>query len=201
MKAEAWTLVTGPAEGPLTVDEVKEHLRVDAADEETLLDAYLAAATGWAESYTGRALVTQTWDVYYARWPGPEGFELPLPPLQSVTSIQYTPEGGAPATLAAGVYQVVAAREPGRVLPAHGQEWPAEPLQPAAALPIVVRMVCGYGAAGTVPAGIRQGIRWLVGHMMENREAVTMGSLMPQQVPMTARWALDPYRVWYGWGR
>lgn len=34
MKTAAWTQVTGPVAEPLSLEEMKEHLRVDAADEE-----------------------------------------------------------------------------------------------------------------------------------------------------------------------
>ena len=197
MKAEAWTLVTAAAEEPLNLAEMKEHLRVDASDEDALIADYVMAARAWAETYTGRALVTQTWEAHYRCWPGSEGFVLPLPPLASVTSIKYTPEGAAQATLATSVYQVITQEEPGRIILKWDQEWPSEALD--VGLPIVVRYVCGYGAAAAVPAGIKQGIRWLVGHYHENRETVTMANVMPQVVPMTARWALDPYRLHYVW--
>lgn len=197
MRASGWNLVTAPAEEPLSVIEAKEHLRVSADDEDLLIADYIAAARGWAEEYTGRAFITQTWDVHFTRWPGPEGFEIPLPPLQSVTSIKYTPEGVAQATLANTVYSVLTGVEPGRIVLKYDQDWPADTLD--VGLPIVVRVVCGYGASTAVPATVKQGLRWLVGHMMENREAVTMASLMPQQVPMTARWALDPVRFRYEW--
>lgn len=135
--------------------------------------------------------------MHYPCWPGLNGFELPLPPLQSVTTIKYTLAGAAQATLASSVYQVVLEREPARVVLKHDQEWPAGNLD--VGLPIVVRMVCGWTTAAAVPAGIRQGIRWLVGHMHENRETVTMASTIPQRVPMSAQWALDPYRLHYVW--
>lgn len=197
MKAAAYKIATPPVLEPLTLDELKEHLRVSGTDEDVLIGDYLAAARGWAEEYTGRALLTQTWDVYFRAWPGLRGFELPMPPLQSVTHIKYTPEGAAQETLSASTYQVLTMTEPARVVLAYNQEWPIETLD--AGLPIVVRIVCGWTTTASVPAGIRQGIRWLVGHMHEHREAVAMANVPPQQVPMTARWALDPYRIHYDW--
>jgi hypothetical protein len=50
-----------------------------------------------------------------------------------------------------------------------------------------------------VPAPVRQAMRWLVGHMMENREAVSMTNVPPQVMPMSVRWALDPLRFRYIW--
>lgn len=196
MKAEAWQLVTGPASEPLGLAEAKRHLRVDGDDEDVLILEYASAARAWCEEYLGRALATQTWDAWFSAWPEARGFELPLPPLASVTSVKYTLEGQAQATLATSVYSAITAEEPGRVVLKYDQDWPDGTLD--AGLPIVVRFVCGYGP-GAAPTPIKQALRWLVGHMHENREAVTVGSLAPQQVPMTARWSLDPYRVRYVW--
>lgn len=196
MKAQGWVLVTGPTSEPLTAQEVREHLRISASDEEMLIGDYIAWARAQAEEHTGRAFITQTWDVHFTGWPSDaKGFEIPLPPLQSVTSIKYTPEGGAQATLSASVYSVLAAVEPGRIILKHDQAWPSETLD--AGLPVVVRVVCGWAAADAVPAGIKQGIRWLVGHAYENREAVTMANVPPQKLPMSATWALDVHRFRY----
>lgn len=197
MKTAAWTQVTGPAAEPLSLEEMKEHLRVDAADEDALLSDYITAARASAEAYIGRALVTQTWQAHFAGWPADGVLELPLPPLQSVTWVKYTTDAGVELTVATNVYRVVTASEPGGLVLAPGMSWPSETLD--AGLPVVVQFVCGYGSAAAVPAGAKQAMRWLVGHMAENREAVTMATSSPQQVPMSARWALDPYRFRYNW--
>ena len=197
MKTAAWTQVTGPADEPLSLEEMKEHLRVDAADEDALIADYIAAARGAAEAYTGRAFVTQTWQAHFAGWPADGVLELPLPPLQSVAWVKYTTDAGVLKTLSSVAYRVVTATEPGCIVLAPNQSWPTETLD--AGLPVVVQFVCGYGAAAAVPAGVKQALRWLVGHMTENREAVTMATSAPQQVPMSARWALDPHRFRYNW--
>ncbi len=196
MRAAAWHPVTAPSMEPLTVDELKGHLRISANDEDALIEAYALAARSWCEEYLGRALITQTWQAWYGAWPRDGVLDLPRPPLQSVTWVRWTDEAGVQQTLSTAVYRVVTASEPGRIVLAPGAGWPSETLD--AGLPIVVQFVCGYGAAEAVPAGAMQAMRWLVGHMMENREAVTMAALSPQQVPMTARWALDPHRFRYG---
>lgn len=197
MKAAGWALITQAAQEPLSVEEAKEHLRVEVDAEDALIADYIAAARAWAEEYTGRALVTQTWQAHFAGWPADGVLELPKPPLQSVTWVKYTTDDGVTRTLGTSVYRVVTGREPGSVVLAPDQGWPSETLD--AGLPVAVEFVCGYGAADAVPAGIRQALRWLVGHMTENREAVTMGTTSPQRVPMSAQWALDPHRCRYVW--
>ncbi len=197
MKAQAWTLVTPQAQEPVTLEEMKEHLRVGGDAEDALISGYLAAARAWAELYTGRAFVTQSWQAHFAGWPADGCFELPMPPLQSVTWVSYTTEAAVLETLDASVYRVIASREPGVVLLAPGRNWPAEALD--VGLPVAVQFVCGYGAPQAVPEGVKQAVRWLTGHMHENREAVIMGTAMPQKVPFSAHWVLDPHRFRYIW--
>ena len=192
MKAAGWMLVTAPTVEPLSVLSAREHLRVDTDEEDFLIVDYITTARMQCEELTSRAFLTQTWDAAFTGWPGAEGFILPRPPLASVTSIQYTTADGTVHTLSANVYQVITATEPGRVILAHDQQWPSETLD--AGLPIVIRYVCGTAAATAWQA---QAVRWLVGHMYENREAVIMGTAMPQKVPFSIQWLLTPYRVWY----
>lgn len=192
MKAAGWMLVTAPTAEPLSVLAAKEHLRVDSDNEDFLIADYITAARMQCEELTSRAFLMQTWDAAFMGWPGAEGFILPRPPLASVTSIQYTTAEGQVHTLATDIYQVITATEPGRVILAYDREWPAETLD--AGLPIVVRYVCGTAGALAWQA---QAVRWLVGHMYENREAVIMGTAMPQKVPFSIQWLLTPYRVWY----
>lgn len=200
MKAAAWqrvteaTTATGAA---LSVPELTEHLRTDDASEEMLIETYARAAGGWIEEYTGRALLTQTWDVWFDCWPTDGKLELPCPPLQSVTHVKYTPAGGAQATLSPALYQVLTQVEPAQIVLAYGEAWPSGTLD--AGLPVVVRMVCGWTTAEAIPEPIRQALRWLVGHMHENREAVSMANVPPQLTPMSVLWALGPYRLRYVW--
>jgi uncharacterized phiE125 gp8 family phage protein len=196
MRATSWQLVTPATIPVLWVNDLKLHLRVDHSDEDDLITAYAAAAVDQAETYLGRALLTQTWDAWFTRWPADGVLELPQPPLQSVTSVKYTPAGGTEMTLASSVYKVETGREPGRVTLGYGQAWPGDELDVGA--PIVVRMVCGWTAAESVPQSIAQAVRWIVGHMYEHRESVSLANTPPFIMPMSVKWSLDPHRLRYG---
>jgi uncharacterized phiE125 gp8 family phage protein len=196
MKAAGWTLVTAATVEPLSLDEARAQLRLDGTEEDELVEEYVKAARAWCETYLGRALVTQTWNAHFAGWPADGVLELPLAPLQTVSSVKYTTDASVVVTVSASVYRVVSSREPGAVILAPNQAWPSETLD--AGLPVVVQFVCGYGAtAASVAPEVRQAMRWLVGHLFENREAVTMANVPPQVMPMSVRWALDPLRVRY----
>ena len=58
-------LVTDPATKVVTVDEIKDHLRIDTTDEDTLLGLYIDAATEMAENYCGRHFIKHTYKLYF----------------------------------------------------------------------------------------------------------------------------------------
>lgn len=182
--------VTAPTYEPLGLQEVKDHLRVTHSDQDALISELIPAARRFAEGYTRRALITQTWDLLLDRFP--KLIELPRPPLQSVTSIAYVDATGTSQTLDAANYQIDAVSAPARVAPSYGNIWP----QTYAEMNVVtVRYVAGYGdAGGDVPAGIRQAMLMLIGHLYENPEATISGTIIAR-VPMGVEYLLDPYRV------
>ncbi|TPW28605.1 phage gp6-like head-tail connector protein [Martelella alba] len=60
------TLVTAPADQPVTLDEAKAHLGVDFADDDGLIDAFIQAATAYLDGYRGvlgRCIMFQTWQI------------------------------------------------------------------------------------------------------------------------------------------
>lgn len=84
-----------PAEEPITLEEAKSHLRVDIEDDDNLILNLITAARQKAESILKRALITQTWIYYPDDFPDKDYIELPMPPLQSVSSVTYTDYNGA----------------------------------------------------------------------------------------------------------
>lgn len=179
-------LIADAVEEPITLDEAKDHLRVDGTDEDALITAYVKVARRQAEMMSRRAFVTQTWELALAGWPQAGCLVLGNPPLQSVTWVKYTDSQGVELTLPSGDYLVDTYSEPGRVVLGHGKGWPSVTLQPGPA--VRVRYVAGYGPAVAVPETYKQAIRLLVGHYYENREAVAMqvgmvqGAVLPLAV-------------------
>ncbi len=174
-------LVTPPAAEPVTVEELKLHVRKDTNEEDTLLQTYLYAAREWFEVALDRALVTQTWRLTLPdlAW---SWYELPHPPLQSVTSVTYRDTGGTTQTVAAATYNVVTSATPGRIELDHGSNWPATDEHPEA---VAITYVAGYGAPSAVPRLVRQGILMLAGYWYEQREAVVQGlALQINEVPL-----------------
>lgn len=179
-------IITGPVTEPVTEDEAKLHLRVDATDEDTPIARMIVTARQEAENLTRRALITQTLELGLSHWP--ECIKLPRPPLVSVTSIKYVDTAGTLQTLDAADYLVDDYNEPARIIPAYGKVWPLIRHQPNA---IVVRYVAGYGAASDVPAAIKNWMLLKIGTMYKMRSDVMAGqiSALPHADAM-----LDGYR-------
>ena len=182
------TLTAAPANLPLSLNELKLQLRLEDAqsDEDALLLGLLRSAVEACELFTGRALITQSWTVFFDDWPGEHGLPLhegyregavqedpptavalPKPPLQSVTHVKTYDDNDLATTWPAGNYFVDTAGEPGRIVPRVGQSLPTAT---RAANAIEIQFVAGYGDdPGDVPEAIRQGLLMLSAHLYENR--------------------------------
>lgn len=186
-------LVTPPALDPVSLAEAKAHARISSTDEDGLIAGYILAARQWAETFTQRKLVTQTWDWSLDQFPA--CLEPPIGPVQSVASVKYIDTAGAQQTLAPSEYQVDASSHVARIVPAYGKSWPSTRLQLNA---VTVRLAVGYGSGpGDMPEPVRQAILLLIGHFYENRETVTAGTTV-SELPLGARALLIPHRVFYG---
>lgn len=167
--------------------------------EDTLLTALIKAARQYVESFTGRALITQTWTLYLEQFPDCDYIELPYPELQSITSVKYRDSDWAEAadwtTWAATNYIAQTTGFRGRIHLAYGIDWPIFTEYPVDAVEIV--QVCGYGAATTdVPENIRLAMLVLIGTWYEFREMIMAGANIQEiPAPFTVNAMLWPYRV------
>jgi uncharacterized phiE125 gp8 family phage protein len=173
----ALRVIQGPAEEPLSSDEMRDHLRVTDTLEEPLLVAYLTALRQLAEKQLDLAFLTQTLEWTIDTFPcydetNPYGaLVLPRQPLQSVVSLKYIDTAGAQQTWSPSLYLVDALQS--RIVPAYGQTWPQIRYQPSA---IVVRYVAGYLNLAALPEDLRQMMRLAVGTLFEFREGIVTGS-------------------------
>ncbi len=187
-------LIAPPTSEPVSVEEGLAQLRVDFDDDNTTIEGYIAAAREMAEAYTWRAFLTQTWDLVLDEFPAADRILLPRPPLQSVTGVYYTPEGGSEQTLSASSYYVDTYGEPGGVVLRTGYTWPSDTLMSVNG--VRVRFVAGWAAAEDVPRSIVQGIKLILGHFYENREGIVIAQgVSISELPMGIQWVLDAERA------
>ena len=159
--------VVSPPSALVSLADAKQHLRVTSSYEDALISGQILSAVKWAETYLRRTLVTAQFDWTFDCFPGGV-IEVPRPPLQSVESITYLPDGGGAAvSMDSADYTVDAAAEPGRIAPAISTSWPETAHQIAA---VTIRFTAGYGGPGTVPDDIRQAILTKLGALYQNRD-------------------------------
>ena len=173
---------------PITLDEVRQHLRLpDDTTEDDLLLGLIKTARVYCENHTRRALAEQTLETYQDRFTGADPILLPYPPLLSVVEIGYTDSTGQETILTDSDYVVDTDCEPGRVMPAYGTIWPV--FAPYPAMCVRIRFVAGFAV---LPEPIRQALILLVGHWYENREATGTAK---DQTAFSVHALLAPYRV------
>ncbi len=186
----ALVLTAAPAAEPISLAEVKAHLRVDAGDEDALLSALIVAARTFIERTLGVALITQGWSYFLDFWPRAGCITLPIRPVQAVGAVKVHDGGGGSVTLDTASYAVDVLSDPARLVLTG-----ALPPAPSRALnAFEVAFTGGYGdEAGDVPGPIAQALKLLVAHWFERREPVVLES-SAQEVPTMVAALLSPYR-------
>ncbi|MGV8996393.1 MAG: head-tail connector protein [Parvibaculaceae bacterium] len=179
-------LLSGPASEPVMLDEARAHLRLDATDENDLLNAFLVAARVALEARTRRAFVTQSWRLILDAWPQGPVF-LPVAPVSAVTSVTLNDADG-PRVVAATAYDIVLAGDRPRL--SSLTAWPAPTRRIGG---IYIDVTAGYGEAADVPAPLRQAIVMLAAHWFEHREPVSIGD-GADELPLTVSALIAPYR-------
>lgn len=183
------SVVTPPASEPVTLDEVKLHLRIDGNYEDSLLSSFITAARAYCEQYTARALITQTLQLYMDAFPWHSFIQIPMPPVQSVSTFTYVDINGATQTVDPSVYMLDTTQNAAYVRLQYNQVWPPSVRrQPQS---VQLQYVTGYGAASSVPEAFKVAIKLIVADWYENREnaeAMTTNKRASDAVLM-------PYRV------
>ena len=198
-------LVTSATGEPITLNEVKQHLRISTAStaegDEEVLNALIKASRERIEDITNRKIMKQTWDCYYDNWPASGIIDIPYTPLISVkstsTGITYKNSDGDTTTLSSTKWLIDSVSEPGKIHLDYSESWPSETLHNVN--PVRIRAMVGYGttSAGgttTIPNQIKLGMKLLIGHWFENREnSIVQQSI--QDIPNGTKILLQSLRV------
>jgi len=187
----------------ISLDEVKSFLRVDGTSDDALLTMLIGVAIDAAEKYLWRSILTKSLVLTMDAFPfsddealvrlgpgvhdvppnyitgGAAEFDLPYPPVASVTSITSYSPANAGTVLSSSAYML----DNARVVLNAGYSWPSDLRNRAA---VRVAYVAGYGAAG-LPAAIKMGMMQHLVAMYECR--------MGCEMPSAARGLLDGYRI------
>lgn len=193
------TLVTEPADYPVSLSYVKSHLNIDHTNDDAYLELLLSSATASVEDILNRRLITQTWKAFLDDWPSEDYITLPFGKLRAVTSVKYKTQAGVETTVSSGDYIVDTDSDPGRIVLGYNKSWPTAELYPSN--PIYIQFSCGYGndSDTSVPAPIINAILLMIGDAYAHRETVVIGNaIMMAEVPGYITNLLASYRLWDG---
>lgn len=196
--------ITDPEEEPVTLEEARLHLRIDADGnsppahpDDTLIGWLIQAGREQAEDYTGRTIAKRTVEQALDQFPCDE-IKVETLPIRSITSITYRDSEGDAQVVADEDYVLDDYKaDQNWILPADGSSWPTTRSVINA---VKIRMEAGYDAPGDVvvvkplPARIKAAILLTVGHYYENREDVVVGKTVVE-LPMGSKSLLDPLRL------
>ncbi|MDJ0806446.1 MAG: phage head-tail connector protein [Gammaproteobacteria bacterium] len=176
------TRAVDPILEPVTLTEVKDHLRITGTDNDTALNLFISAIREKVETFLGKTLFTSTWQLKL------DGFtsevNLPMSPVASISSIAYTDTDGNPQTFTDYQFD-----RSGRLKPSYGNDWPSTRDQFDA---VTITYVCGEAAVADIRDDIKLAILLWIGACDVNRENVVFGQVA--EIPDSAKSLLFPHR-------
>ncbi len=181
---ESLVRTAAPTVPAISLADAKAHLRVQHSEEDALITALVKAVEADFERQTNRALMRGTYLFTTSQFaPDSAGLiSINKCPLHEVSQIIYFDANGQQQTLGTSVYRVNALAEPWHIELKQGQSWPATDARTDA---VQVTFTAGYAAAADVPADYIAAMKLLLGHLYENREAVSPTQM--NEVPMGYR--------------
>lgn len=176
----ALILITPPAVEPVSLPELKEYLRMDPGDDsqDVTIQGLAMAARSWAEVFTGRRFVKQTWRLLMDFFPGYIDLKLAgqrtsspfvsgsnavlvgiryaivlsFPPVRSIVSFVYQDANGNVTVMdPSSGYVADIESNPARLTPPFGQMWPVARVVVNA---VQIDYELGYAQPLTVSSGI-----------------------------------------------
>jgi len=165
-----------PLAEPVTLAELKAHLRIDATDEDDLLAGLIRVARAHLENVTGTALISQGFRLALDDWPKGGVIQLMRAPVQTIDAILvYDADGVAQAQDLSGLLLDGSARPARLVI--------RERLRPGQAINgIEIEFTAGFGAGTDVPPELKRAILMHAAYLYEFRGAVTP-DMQPAAVP------------------
>lgn len=146
---------------PVSLDDLKDQLRIEHNDQDRLLLTKIQAATDEVEQFIEGAILHRDFTVYMPRFPGvnldgSEALVISNPPLVQVYSIEYLDENEVLQTIDSANYRINRAGFYPKLIPTTGNVWP-EAFDAEDA--VTVKYQAGRaGSPSEVPPAIREAI-------------------------------------------
>lgn len=171
-----YEITSSPAAEPVTLDEAKTQLRVDANTEDELIQSLISVARRKVELETGRILISQTVKAYWDKWPAAGVLYLPVYPAAVITHVKYADEDGALQTWASSNYTEDLVGMTPRIVIKPDSDAPDVGTFPNA---VQVTYTAGGATIATVPAEIKHSILTTLTMLYERREDMKINENTP----------------------
>ncbi|MGL4494866.1 MAG: head-tail connector protein [Beijerinckiaceae bacterium] len=179
-------LLEAPSAEPVSLADMKEWLRVTAADEDLLITRLIAAARLTVEAASGQILMAQKWRLVLDAWPAGGIIRVPLKPLISCDAVRVFSSPSASEIVPLSQYETDLRSDPARLVLTGALPAPAR-----AAGGIEIDVTAGFGAtAAAVPGDLVQAVKLLAAHWFERRgdEPGSAPPLPQNVVALVAPW-------------
>ncbi|WP_299870613.1 head-tail connector protein [uncultured Hoeflea sp.] len=166
-----------PLAEPVTLADLKAHLRIDLNDEDALLEGLIRVARAHLEGVTGVALMPQGFRLLLDDWPTGEVIQLMKTPVQSIDAVNVYDHDGTPQAVPLPGLLLDAAARPARLVLKQ---------RPPASQPIngiEIDFTAGFGAVTEIPSELVRAILIHAAHLYEFRGAVSL-DMQPAAVPV-----------------
>lgn len=193
-KTIKFTIVTPPAGEPVTLTDLKDHLRVDSSFDDAVLTALGKASRELVEAHTARRLMPRVETLWLDSFPPQDRIIIPAAPVSAVASVKYYDQNDVEYVFDPANYTVDTNGPIAQVVLKFGVIWPTLGSLARKTNTIGVQFSSGYTDAPSVPSSLALAVKILAGHLFENREATT--PITVNELPFGLRHILAPHRVW-----
>ena len=154
-------IITPPESEPVTLEEVKEDLRIEHAEDDARLNRLITEAREFIERRAQMSLLTQTREADLPAFPDGAILLWGSRPIQSIVSVSYR-AGGADASADAASYYL------------HQNALYAVSGWPASGEFVTVRFIAGYADAASVPGPLKIAIRVKVEELYDGKDRMAL---------------------------
>ena len=184
-----FTIITPASLTPVSLTEVKAHLKVDTTADDTLITNLIVAATQSCEIYTNRFFIETEIKQYSDSWK--ETSTLYKSVVESISLVQYYDSDNTLRTLDPADYYLDKISKPARFRSAFNKSFPNIASRINA---IEITYKVGERFPADVEDGVKQAILLTIGNWYANRESVITGRTATE-LPLSSQYLLDQYKI------